>query len=97
MGLSDTKMCSFCKTSDETTLHLFHDCIIVKTLWEKLSFFFRPTLILPMLTPESAFLGFENIQDILINHIFLIFKIAIYHSRTCSFDYIQNKINKSKY
>ena len=99
MGLSNTKLCSFCKSNDETTLHLFHDCIKVKALWVKLSNFFRPILILPSLTPESAFLGFENINDILINHILLIFKIAIYNSRnkgTCSFEFIINKIKHIK-
>ena len=99
MGLSDTKSCSLCKSSDETIIHLFQNCRIVKTLWNELSNFLLPNLTLPPLTPESAILGFYRNQDNLINHIHLIFKIAIYKSRitgTCSLDYIKHRLKSIK-
>ena len=54
MGLSDTKSCSLCESLNETTIHLFQNCRIVKALWNDLSNFLQPNLILPPLTPVSA-------------------------------------------
>ena len=56
-------------------------------------------LPLPDLTPRSAHLGFHLLQDILVNHIHLIFKIAIYNQRNagfCSLNYIKSKIKAIK-
>ena len=54
---------------------------------------------LPELTPVSAYLGFQNLEDNLINHIHLIFKITLYTRRsakTCSIEYTINKIHQVK-
>ena len=42
-------------------------------------------LPLPDLTPRSAHLGFHLLQDSLVNHIHLIFKIAVYNQRSAGF------------
>ena len=57
-------------------VHLFADCEIIKKLWTDLGnecadFTF------PNLTSKSAYFGFFELQDIFINHIYLIFKIAV--------------------
>ena len=41
----NTVVCSFCKTFEGTPIHIFYDCIKVKSLWEKLQRNFR--MILP--------------------------------------------------
>ena len=91
-----SQMCSFCKSEKENILHLFHKCSYVKNLWCKLND--KLTLQLPPLSPKSAFFGFpENSK--LINHIHLIFRIAVYNSRssaTWQVQYITNKINNVK-
>ena len=54
---------------------------------------------LPPLTPKSAFFGYPENNSKLINHIHLIFRIAVYNSRsesTCNVQYILNKINNTK-
>ena len=59
----------------------------------------RINLQLLEVTLENAYLGFHDLDDILINHIHLIFKIALYTRRankTCSIEYILNKIFQIK-
>ena len=49
----------------------------------------------PDLTSKSAYFGFYELHDIMINHIHLIFKICIYNQRktgSCSIRHIKNKI-----
>ena len=99
MGLANTPLCPFCKSREETTLHLFYDCIIIKNLWARLTIYFATCLSLPNLTPQSAILGFYENNDILTNQIHLIFKISVYHSRSdgsCNLQKILNKIKKIK-
>ena len=76
-------------------VHLFADCEIIKKLWTDLGNEFAD-FTFPNLTSKSAFFGFYELQDILINHIHLIFKIAVYNKRevgSCSVRYIKNKIS----
>ena len=35
-GKVTSAQCSFCKLLDETAMHLFYDCLIVKRLWNQL-------------------------------------------------------------
>ena len=77
-------LCTFCKLSNETVLHLFYECHIVQNLWSKLDLFFENDFALFDLTPQAAFLGFLNVDSKLFliqNHLLLIFKIYIYNSR----------------
>ena len=96
-GKAEDNKCSFCNNFTEDTIHLFSQCSKTKNLWSSLEN--RINLQLPELTPESAYLGFHDLDDILINHIHLIFKIALYTRRadkTCSIEYILKKIYQIK-
>ena len=84
-GKTQSPLCSFCHDEAGTTLHVFHKCLVTKTLWNQLSLFFETDLDFPDLTPQAARFGFINESDnnwkILQNHILLIFKLCIYQSR----------------
>ena len=91
MKIANSSCCSYCKIQDETIKHLFYECRIIKQLWENIKNAFIH-LPLPDLTPRSAHLGFHLLQDSLVNHIHLIFKIAVYNQRSagfCSLNYIK--------
>ena len=49
-GITNTVLCSFCKTLEETPIHIFYDCIHIKYLWERLQTKFLNDIILPSLT-----------------------------------------------
>ena len=55
--LSDTKLCSFCNQEDETVIHLFANRSKSKTLWNSLKEFFKDTINLTLLTPQSVIFG----------------------------------------
>ena len=82
-GLVDSEKCRFCLVSNETTIHIFSECPIVKELWNCLYDIFKDYVSLPNLSPQSATLGFtSNIENsLLINHIVLMFKYYVYSSR----------------
>ena len=84
--LSDTKLCSFCNQKDETVIHLFANCSKSKTLWNSLKEFFKDTINLPSLTPQSAVFGFLQTDHklfLILNYLLLLFKYYLYVSR-CS-------------
>ena len=69
---------------DETILHLFYECDITKALLKSLTSFLDKSLNLPLLSPQTVFLGFTNTycnSSLLKNHILLLFKIYVYNSR----------------
>ena len=95
--LTSSSLCPFCKIEDEDIIHLFANCNYTKNLWNTLSLKICPHL--PTLTPKSAFFGYPEINSKLINHIHLIFRIAVYNNRsesTCNVQYLINKINNTK-
>ena len=80
----DTKHCSFCKLQDETINHLFVECNYSKNLWRDLKTYCQPSYSLPLLCPQSATLGFFDIDPhsfLLLNHVLLLYKYYIYYSR----------------
>ena len=81
MKIANSSSCLYCKIQDETIKHLFYECRIIKQLWENIKNAFIH-LPLPDLTPRSAHLGFHLLQDSIVNHIHLIFKIAVYNQRS---------------
>ena len=96
-GKAENNKCSFCNNFTEDIIHLFSQCSKTKSLWISLKN--RINLQLSELTPESAYLGFHDLDDILFNHIHLIFKIAVYTRRAdknCSIEYILDKIFQIK-
>ena len=82
-GITNTALCSFCNTVEETPIHIFFDCVHVKCLWERLQMKFQNDFILPSLTLQTAILRLYNKANDnynLLSHILLIFKY-IYISR----------------
>ena len=97
MNLVPSKTCSYRSVHNETVMHLFSAYTQTLNTWNLLRH--RTKLTLPVLSPKSAFFGFHEVDDKLINHIHLIFKIAIYKNRgknICSATYVINKIFKIK-
>ena len=97
MNLVTSNACSYCNEQNETIIHLFSACTKTINTWNLLRT--KTKLTLPVLTPKSAFFGFHEIDDKLINHIHLIFKIAVYKNRNkniCSETYVINKIIQTK-
>ena len=83
MQIVDTPACSLCHNVDETTSHIFSECPVTQNLWNQIKNIFAPHLIFDDLIPQSALLGFLNVDDdhIIKNHILLIFKFCIYKYR----------------
>ena len=83
-GITNNALGSFCNTIEETPIHIFFDCFLVKCLWEKLRIKFQNDFILLSLTPQTAILWLYNEANDnynLLSHILLIFKYYIYISR----------------
>ena len=100
-GIKSSPLSSFCNLYDETPFHIFYECDRVKFLWSALVQCFQNTLILPTLTPQTAILGildpvsnnsFFEINEIIINHILLVFKLYVYKCREKKFSNINNLI-----
>ena len=72
-GITNTALCSFCNTFEETPIDIFYDCIHVKSLWEKLQTKFQKDIILLSLTPQAAILGLTNEANITYNLLKIIF------------------------
>ena len=82
-GKIDSPLCSFCKITDETSLHLFYNCTKTKLLRNQLEeFMSNKTLSIPFLMPQSAMQGHIDFSDdcLLINHLLLSNKFYIYNS-----------------
>ena len=65
-------LCSFCKSKDETPIHLSFDCLVTQNVWKQLCSLCRHKLIIPNLTPQKAIFGFleSNYKsEMLVNHI----------------------------
>jgi len=80
----NSPLCSFCKSEDETPLHLFFSCTITQKLWNQLKTVCGHKLTIPDLTSQSAIFGFfdSNIRfENLVNHLLLIFKLYLYSAR----------------
>ena len=88
-GKVTSPRCYFCKLHDETIMHPFYDCLIVKELRNQLKSIPSNNLIFPICTPQSAIFGFweldTNEQHLILNHLLLIFKIYIYNARATGY------------
>ena len=84
-GKTQSPLCCFCHTEDETTLHIFHKYSVAKILWNQLLLLFETDFDFPDLTPQAALFGFINESDnnlnILQNPILISFELCIYQSR----------------
>ena len=61
-GKVTSRLCSLCKLHDETIMHLFYDCLIVKRLWNQLKSILSNDLIIPISTPQSAIFEFWDLD-----------------------------------
>ena len=99
--LIDTKLCSFFNQDDEPVIRLFANCSKSKTLWNSLKEFFKDTINLPSLTPQSAIFGFLQTDQelfLILNYLLLLFKYYLYVSRcskTISFAALKINIKKA--
>ena len=99
--LIDTKLCSFFNQEDEPVIRLFANCSKSKTLWNSLKEFFKDTINLPSLTPQSAIFGFLQTDQelfLILNYLLLLFKYYLYVSRcskTISFAALKINIKKA--
>ena len=59
-GKTNTALCSFSNSLEETSIHIFFGCFYVKCLWERLRMNFKNDFILPSLTPQTAILRLYN-------------------------------------
>ena len=73
--------CSFCKLHEETIMHLFYDCLIVKRIWNQLKSILSSNLSFVICTPQSAIFGFWNLDMYKDVYLLLIFKMYIYNAR----------------
>ena len=105
LGIKLSPLCSFSNLCDETPLHMFYECDSIKCLWSDLVHFFQNSLVLPILTPQTAIFGLldstnsdYNLETnkLLINHILLIFKLYVYRSREKQFIHINSLIAEIK-
>ena len=59
-GKTETLLCSFCHSYDETIKHTFLEYICIKQLWNHLRLFLTNDISLPILTPQTVIFGFIN-------------------------------------
>ena len=77
------------------------NCSKSKTLWNSLKEFFKDTITLPSLTPQSAIFGFLQTNQelfLILNYLLLLFKYYLYVSRcskTISFAALKINIKKT--
>ena len=99
--LVTSKLCSFCNQVDEIVIHIFTECSATITVWKKLIHYFRNTLHLPEISPQSTMFDFlladkETFQ--IESLILLLFKIYLYESlisKAMIFDSFLRKIKKA--
>ena len=92
IGISDTALCYLCKTDKETLIHLFWECSLVKTFWERIHCFFVSIHLIPASHVLDMYecLGFKGEKDdILVSHCLL---PARYHIYCCKFKNISPSI-----
>ena len=70
-----TPACSFCKSKDETPIHLFFNCIVFQNIWKQLYSPSRHKLIIQNLTRQSSIVGFleSNHKSEMLINLLLIF------------------------
>ena len=80
--------CGCCILHEETIMHIFYDCLIVKRIWDQLKPILSNNINFPISTPQSAIFGFWDLdtnEHLILNHLLLIFKIYIYDARATGY------------
>ena len=82
--ISETPLCSFSHTKEETAFHIFFECCNTQSLWEDLRKYFHDHFSLPILSPQTVLFGFLDFSEhedlFLFNRILLVFKFYLYFS-----------------
>ena len=94
VGISDTALCYLCKTDKETSIHLFWECSVMKTFWERVQGFFVSIHLIPASHVLDIYecLGFKGEKDnILVSHCLLLARYFIY---CCKFKNISPSIRE---
>ena len=75
-------ICSFCKTEEETLLHLFISCDFVNNIWEQLEMWiYDKTGILMNYSKKEIIFGKQGRQFVALNMITFVVKLYIYKQR----------------
>ena len=80
-GKVTSPLYSICKLHDETIMHFFYDCLIVKSIWNQLKSVLSNNLTLSIF----GFWDLETNERLILNHLLLIFKMYIYNARTAGY------------
>ena len=75
VGISDTALCYLCKSDKETLIHLFWECLVMKTFWERVHGFFVSIHLIPASHVLDIYecLGFKGEKDdVLVSHCLLL-------------------------
>ena len=78
-------LCSLCSQAPEDVVHLFCHCQRTQQLWELFHSMLHGHITLPDLDPTLAVVGkwcIENNNNLIVNHIVLIFKKFLYDNRS---------------
>ena len=59
----ETKLCSYCRSQDETTNHVFVKCKFAIKLWSDLRYYCQCSFDVPILNPQIATFGFFEIDN----------------------------------
>ena len=63
MGKVDSSLCSFCKVTSETIVHILCSCNKSKLLWQKIQNWCKPVLSLRELSPEIVIFGLFDARE----------------------------------
>ena len=87
-GKVTSRRCFFCRLHNETIMHLFYDCLIVKRIWNQPKSILSNDLNFLIATTQSAIFEFWDLdtnQQLILNHLLLIFKMYICNARTACY------------
>ena len=69
-------------------MHLFYDCLIVKRIWNQLKSILSNNISFLISASQRAIFGFWDLdtnENLILNHLILIFKMNIYNARTTGY------------
>jgi hypothetical protein len=82
IGIIDSPLCTFCKESSETILHLFVGCRVVGQLVQDVALWLEALFDEPiLLTDSDIILGRSKYSDRLLNYLLILLKYYIYKQR----------------
>ena len=94
IGISDTALCYLCKSDKETLIHLFWECPVIKSFWERVQCFFVSIHLIPASHVLDIYecLGFKGEKDgILVSYCLLLARCYIY---CCKFKNVSPSIRE---